>query len=131
MLQPRRNHIALVIGTDLFIHGGVDENGNYQDSIFAFCLRNYTNNTFKYEVSTMRTGYNVSDKGPGKISHHTACLVPVKNTTQSKQNFTQGKDIKKVKPDQPKYEGIYMFGGKNEHGEAQGKLFLLNYAKRP
>lgn len=32
MLQMRRNHVAVVVNTDLVIHGGIDDGGNILSS---------------------------------------------------------------------------------------------------
>ena len=36
ILQLRRNHIAKVIGHQMFIHGGINENGEYLNDSFLF-----------------------------------------------------------------------------------------------
>jgi hypothetical protein len=36
MVQLRRNHVAKVIGHQMFIHGGINENGEYLSDSFLF-----------------------------------------------------------------------------------------------
>lgn len=65
-LKPRRNHIAELIGNQIFIHGGFDEDSNVlSDSN----LLNLTPNLKWMKVSTS------SKTNPPALAGHTSCLV--------------------------------------------------------
>ena len=109
MLPLRRNHVAVLVNTDLVIHGGYDENGVLHESCYSLCLKSYmwsgpintvvqkpkipvmynTGKKYKknvdksskqYKIDTLRDSPLIVDGSPGRVSHHAGCLVVHKNS---------------------------------------------------
>ena len=104
MLQLRRNHISVVVGTDLVIHGGIDDTGNILSSWYALWLKTHIwggliltvtqrpklpvvynqprktkikidKNSDQYKIENLKSSPLIADETPGEVSHHAACLA--------------------------------------------------------
>ena len=106
----------------MIVHGGFDETSQCTDSLFALNLI-----TFQW-IECPPTA-----KGPGKIAHHSACLVLHGSRSINDYNvfFHVGKP--KIRTGDPiiKYEGIYFFGGQNEKGFSENDLQILKIGRSP
>ena len=155
-LPFRRNHIAVMVNNDMFTHGGSDENGVLHDTSYSFCTKSYIwigpliteirkpkipvsynfgrkskikidINSLEYKIQNLRTSPLIVDRSPGKVSHHSACLVMHKSSNSGiKPVSLNDRDSQKVPPPSViQYEGVYIFGGKDKQGEVQGNLFVM------
>ena len=122
-LKLRRNHVACLVGSQMFIHGGIDEEGNYLCDSFLLNLNN--NIWMKAKINHFRKHITLP-----KLAYHSCCLV-VPYEIQIHPRF----NIYKI-PDIPvnsriKEKGIYIFGGKKgELKEPSNKMWLLRIGKK-
>ena len=112
----RRNHIALLIDEQIFIHGGISEDNDVLNDCVLLNL-----NPLKWlKVSLSR-------RMPGpKLYGHTACVVvPKQYLISRKFNIYSYPDLEVVNC-KIKKKGIYFFGGKSrEEGGISNKLYIL------
>ena len=122
-LKLRRNHVACLVGSQMFIHGGIDEDGNYLCDSFLLSLNN--NKWAKAKINNFRRNIILP-----KLAYHSCCLV-VPYEIQIHPRF----NIYKI-PDIPvnsriKEKGIYIFGGKKgDLKEPSNKMWLLRIGKK-
>ena len=122
-LKLRRNHVACLVGSQMFIHGGIDEDGNYLCDSFLLSLNN--NKWAKAKINNFRRNIILP-----KLAYHSCCLV-VPYEIQIHPRF----NIYKI-PDIPvnsriKEKGIYIFGGKKgDLKEPSNKMWLLKIGKK-
>ena len=122
-LKLRRNHVACLVGSQMFIHGGIDEDGNYLCDSFLLSLNN--NKWAKVKINNFRRNIILP-----KLAYHSCCLV-VPYEIQIHPRF----NIYKI-PDIPvnsriKEKGIYIFGGKKgDLKEPSNKMWLLRIGKK-
>ena len=121
----RRNHIGIGIGSTMFIHGGIDDDGNYLNDMWIFdCL--------KYKWSPLI--YRNLIKIP-KIAYHSSTLV-IKNKSLfyhkdlNIYKFPES-SISKGKIGKVKIEGIYIFGGIDKERNYYKKLWLIRIGVKP
>lgn len=161
MLPMRRNHIAVVLNTDLVIHGGCDENGMMHQEVYSLCLKSFLwdgplsielqrpkismpfnfgksnkakldERSLEYKINNLKSSPLIVDGSPGKVSHHAGCLVVYKNSKATKPVSLYDRDSQRPPPPEVmQYEGIYIFGGKDTQGEVMGNLYVLTVGKRP
>jgi hypothetical protein len=116
----RRNHIAVRVGTSMFVHGGIDENNKFlSDFIVYDLIRSYW---IKLECKGEK---------PPAIAYHSADLVcewdPSTNVNFNIYKAPENKGIvKKIR-----IEGIYIFGGVDEQNNFSNELRILKTGKRP
>ena len=121
----RRNHIGIGIGSTMFIHGGIDDDGNYLNDMWIFdCL--------KYKWSPLI--YRNLIKIP-KIAYHSSTLV-IKNKSlfyHKDLNIYKFPEslISKGKIGKVKIEGIYIFGGIDKERNYYKKLWLIRIGVKP
>ena len=113
----RRNHIALLIDEQIFIHGGITENNEILNECQLLNL-----NPLKW----MKASLSARTVGP-KLYGHTGCLVvPKQYLVSHKFNIYSYPDIEVVNC-KIKKKGIYVFGGKSkEEGGISNKVWLLS-----
>ena len=127
-LTLRRNHVACLVGQQMFIHGGVDELGEYLDDSY---LLNLSGSYRWVKASTIAYGTLP------KLGYHSCCLVcPMdiqKNAKFSVYRFPEITitSISRINT-QIKEKGIYFFGGKkSDLKDPSNKLWLLKIGRRP
>ena len=115
--ELRRNHIALLIDEQIFIHGGITENNEILNECQLLNLNPLK--WIKAIISTRTTG--------PRLYGHTACLVvPKQFLLNHKFNIYSYPDIEIVNC-KIKRKGIYIFGGKSkEEGGISNRLWLLS-----
>jgi len=127
-LKLRRNHVACLVGQQMFIHGGVDELGEYLDDSYLLNL----SGTYRWlKASTIAYG------STPKLGYHSCCLVcPMdiqKNPKFSIYRFPEITitSINQINT-QIKEKGIYLFGGKrSDLKDPSNKLWLLKIGRKP
>jgi hypothetical protein len=124
-LKLRRNHVACLVGQQMFIHGGLDEFGEYLDDSY---LLNLSNNYRWYKA-------NITSYVPfPKLGYHSCCLV-VSKEIQKNPKFSIYKfpeiTINTINS-QIREKGIYIFGGKkSDLKDPSNKLWLLKIGRKP
>ena len=122
--ETRKNHIAELLGNQMFIHGGLNESNEILNDCFLLTL-----NTFKWNICT------ISKYTPApKLYGHSSCVVIPhmllfhhKFTIYSYPSLEPGKVSNLLKE-----KGIYVFGGKSkEEGGLSNQLWILITGKKP
>ena len=123
LFKIRRNHIACLIGNQMLIHGGVDENDEILDDSY---LLNLTNNLIWSKTSIMPILI------PPKLAYHSCCLVITSdilyNNKFSIYRIPNSFIAKKLNS-RIKEMGMYVFGGKNK--TICNDMWLLKIGKKP
>ena len=124
-LKLRRNHIACLVGQQMFVHGGLDEFGEYLDDSF---LLNLSNNHRWAKANII--SYSILPK----LAYHSCCLV-VPKEIQKNQKFSIYKlpeiTINTINT-QIREKGIYIFGGKrSDLKDPSNKLWVLKVGRKP
>ena len=121
--EPRRNHIAELLGNQIFIHGGITNSNEVLGDSFILNL-----NPLKWQTC------NISKYTPGPVLFgHTSCIVIpqyiLKNhkfSIYSYPNIEPGKFNSLIRE-----KGIYIFGGKSkEEGGISNQLWILVIGKK-
>ena len=118
----RRNHVACLVGQQMFIHGGIDESGEYLDDSYLLSL----GNNYKWvKPKIIKLGQN--NIFP-KLAFHSCCLV-VPSDIQNNPKFNIYKFPEFAVNSfnsRIREKGIYIFGGKKgELKEPSNKLWVL------
>lgn len=124
-LRLRRNHVACLVGQQMFVHGGLDEFGEYLDDAY---LLNLSNNYRWYKANII--SYNMLPK----LGYHSCCLV-VPKEIQKNPRFSIYKlpeiTINTINT-QIREKGIYIFGGKrSDLKDPSNKLWVLKIGRKP
>ena len=122
--EPRKNHIAELLGNQMFIHGGLNESNDILNDCFLLNL-----NSFKWNVCTI----NKYTPAP-KLYGHSSCIVIPHNmlfhhkfSIYSYPNLDPGK-LNNLMTE----KGIYIFGGKSKgEGGLSNQLWILITGKKP
>jgi hypothetical protein len=115
----RRNHIAAMIGSLMYIHGGISE-----DEVTLY-------DNWIFEIPNTRwIKLDIKGDSPTLV-HHCACFVieteKIKNYHIYRQPDLFNKNfIKKIK-----HEGLYVFGGIDEDRNYNSVLRILKTGKKP
>ena len=121
----RKNHIACLIGQEMLIHGGLDENGEILDDCFVLNLNN---------LKWFNTCLSSLCFSP-KLAFHSCCLVASKEILRSQKiNLYKLPDFCYSKKyfNRIKEMGIYVYGGKIKNcKEPSNVLWLLKIGKKP
>ena len=122
--EPRRNHIAELVGNQIFIHGGITNSNEVLNDSFILNL-----NPLKW----MTTIINKYTPGPNLYGHTSSIVIPqyiLKNhkfSIYSYPNIEPGRVNSLIKE-----KGIYIFGGKSkEEGGISNQLWILVTGKKP
>ena len=117
----RRNHICCQIGPQMFIHGGIDENGEVLDDSYLLTLSNLNWNKASVMLILI----------PPKLSYHSCCLaISSKLLNSHKFSIYNIPDIsEKELNNRIKEKGVYVFGGKNTN--ISNDMWLLKIGKKP
>ena len=114
--EARKNHIAELIGSQMLIYGGLNENNEILNDCYYLNL-----NQLKWGICSI----NKNTPGP-KIYGHTSCLVLPKEYYQSHKLTIYSYPEMELSNNRLKEKGIYIFGGKSkEEGGLSNKLWIL------
>eukprot|EP01017_Pseudomicrothorax_dubius_P015171 TRINITY_DN17598_c0_g1_i2.p1 TRINITY_DN17598_c0_g1~~TRINITY_DN17598_c0_g1_i2.p1 ORF type:complete len:632 (-),score=66.75 TRINITY_DN17598_c0_g1_i2:144-2039(-) len=111
MIEPRRNHIAVVVGNYMFVNGGITSTGRFM------------NDTWILDLALSRWKKVRAEGRP--VAFHAAVAV-VSTGNRPFQLFRQWKQD----PHCSYPEGIYSFGGLNEKGEILDSLRVLKLSNQ-
>ena len=122
--EPRKNHIAELLGSQIFIHGGINESNEILDDCFLL-----TFSSLKWNICTI----NKNTPAPKLYGHSSCVVIPHlmlfhrKFSIYSYPNLELGKLNNLIKE-----KGIYIFGGKSkEEGGLSNQLWILITGKKP
>ena len=118
---PRRNHIAILIDEQIFVHGGISENNEILHDCQLLNL-----NPLKW----IKVSLSSRIAGP-RLYGHTGCVVvPKQYLISHKFNIYSYPDIEVVNC-RIKKKGLYIFGGKSkEEGGISNKLWILSIGQK-
>ena len=116
--EPRKNHIAELIGSQMLIHGGINES----NQVLGDC--SYLN----LNLSQLKWGVcqiNRTTPGPRLYGHSSALVLPKEFFTSNKLTIFNYPEVDFANS-RLKEKGIYIFGGKTkEDGGLSNKLWIL------
>lgn len=102
-----------LVGSILYIIGGIDANGKVTSSIFIICLESFRVKKLKPIGNKLA------------ICHtQAACIVYNRNWGDTLPNINWSMQSQYIKE-----EGIYVFGGLDLHNEINGKLYCFDIFK--
>ena len=117
----RRNHISLLIGTNIFIYGGINQNKNYLNDCWIYDL-----NTKKWSILEFIGRY------PPPLGHHCACLALEKIQFFNEQLSVYHKPTNERKTIPTlKTEGVFFFGGTNDNRIPTNLFFQMSIGIKP
>ena len=120
--ENRRNHIAIFIGQQMFIHGGINENGKV------------LNDSYILNVHHLKWNKCLIDKNchcPKLFGHACSLVVPLMYLYNPKFNIYSFPENENVKKKIIKEKGLYIFGGKSkEEGGLTNQLWILIIGKQ-
>ena len=122
--EPRRNHIAELLGNQIFIFGGITNTNEVLNDCFLLNI-----NPLKWYTCII----NKYTPGPHLYGHTSCVVIPTyilknhKFSIYSYPNIEPGKANSLIKE-----KGIYVFGGKSkEEGGISNQLWILVTGKKP
>lgn len=124
--RPRRNHVAELIGNQMIIHGGINENGEIANNCYLLNLTPPLK-WLKISVSSFETG-------PFLYGHASALVVPqvIRNSYRfSLYKYPDNTVNKTNSLNKIKEVGWYIFGGKTKDEKLTNDLWVLCLGKKP
>ena len=116
--EPRKNHIAELVGNQMFIHGGINDN----NEVLSDC--SYLN----LNLSQLKWGtcpINRSTPSPKLYGHSSALVLPKDFYSSNKLSIFNYPEVEFVNS-RIKEKGIYIFGGKSkEDGGLNNKIWVV------
>lgn len=100
MVTPRKYHTAVIVGSYMIVHGGLDSKSNLLEDLGIY---NFKTNEW---MTTQQC-----DNLPGKIAYHTAILSEIEETKRTKK-----KKVNNFFVDGISSMRILIFGGIDEDG---------------
>jgi len=122
-LKWRRNHIAEVVGSHMFIYGGIDEDFRYLSDMWVLDLYN-----FIWMKVTPKTGKIVT---PTLAFHCSTMAYGIERREHPNFKFSSFSEI----PNSRQYrklkgEGLYIFGGMDEEKNMKNDIRYLKLGKK-
>jgi len=129
--EPRRYHSACMIGSQLVIYGGINGRQQYLSDLIALNLGKSNKLNEFTKLCKWNTVYTKGHK-PGNLANHSCRLVlhPERLRTPNSVNLHALPEIRTVGKNKIEYEGIYIFGGRDEKGP-KNRLFILKIGQKP
>jgi len=116
--EPRKNHIAELIGNQMLIHGGINEN----NQVLGDCsFLNLNISQLKWGVCQI----NRNTPGPRLYGHSSALVLPKEFLASNKLSIFNYPEVEFANS-RIKEKGLYIFGGKTkEDGGLSNKIWIL------
>lgn len=117
----RRNHTSILIGTNIFLYGGISQEGIYLNDCWILNLKNLSWSLLEF------TG-----RMPPSLAYHCSCLALEKeqldnpNLSIYKVPISQRKTVPLLKCD-----GVFFFGGMNDNRVPTNLFFVMKIGKKP
>ena len=117
----RKNHASLILGSYIFIYGGIDSNNNFLNDCWIYDL-----NKKKWDLLDFRGRY------PPPLGFHSCCMALEKDQLNSPflSIYNKPASNRKTLP-LLKLEGIFFFGGINETKIPTNLFFQLTIGLKP
>ena len=117
----RRNHISIIIGTTIFVYGGINTNENFLNDCWIFDLT-----TQKWDLVEFKGRY------PPPLGFHSGCIALEKEqlTSDSLSLYNKPSSNRKTLP-LLKLDGVFFFGGINETKVPTNLFFHMSVGYRP
>ena len=121
--ENRKSHIAIFVGTQMLIHGGINEEGKVLDDTVLLNM---------HTLTWSNCSINKICQHP-KLWGHACCLViPGQILYNPKFNIYSFPEFETPKKKSIKKKGLFVFGGKSsEDGGLSNQLWILNMGKKP
>ena len=118
LIDLRRNHIGCTIGNAMFIHGGIDEKGEYLNDCY---LLNYQ--PLQWRLPEIKK----SEIKVPSLAYHSCCLIMPKDIREDPTfNLYKMISSERLKRINIKEIGLYIFGGKtSETGGLNKNIYVL------
>ena len=117
----RRNHTSILVGTNIFLYGGISIEGKYLNDCWIYNLKNNTWSQLEF-IGRM----------PPNLAYHCSCLALEKEQLENphlsiyKVPMSQRKTVPLLKCD-----GIFFFGGMNDNRIPTNLFFVMKIGKKP
>ena len=117
----RRNHTSLIIGSTIFLYGGVSIDKNYLNDCWIYDI-----NTKKWDLLDFRGRY------PPPLGFHSCCIALEKEqlVSDSLNVYNKPTSNRKTLP-LLKLDGVFFFGGVNETKNPTNLFFHMSIGVRP
>ena len=116
--EPRKNHIAELVGNQMFIHGGINDNNQVLGDCYFL---NLTLSQLKWGTCPI----NRNTPSPRLYGHSSALVLPKEYYTSNKLNIFNYPEVEFANS-RIKEKGIYIFGGKSrEDGGLSNKIWII------
>ena len=126
--ENRRNHIALLVGMQMLIHGGINEDGKVLNDTYILSL----NQLKWHKVIIERNYYNNTNTAPKLYGHACSLVIPLIYLINPKFSIYSFPENDSMKKKTTKEKGLYIFGGKTkEDGGLSNQLWILIMGRRP
>ena len=120
--ENRKSHIAVFVGSQMLIHGGINDEGKILEDSYLFNIHTLTWN---------KCIINKICEQP-KLWGHACCLViPGQILYNPKFNIYRFPEIDTVKKKNIKKKGLFVFGGKSNEDGLSNQLWILLMGKKP
>ena len=120
--ENRKSHIAIFVGTQMLIHGGINVDGKILDDSYLFNMHTLTWN---------KCIINKICEHP-KLWGHACCLViPGQILYNPKFSIYSFPEFDTVKKKNIKKKGLFVFGGKSNEDGLSNQLWILLMGKKP
>ena len=117
----RRNHISIVIGSTIFVYGGININKNFLNDCWIYDL-----NTGKWDLIEYKGRY------PPPLGFHSCCIALEKEQLSSDSLSIYNKPSSNLKTlPLLKLDGVFFFGGINETKMPTNLFFHMTIGVRP
>ena len=125
--RPRRNHIAELVGMNMVIHGGIDDNNEILDSVYVLSLQQ--------PMKWVKPSFPLFNKGPALYGHCSSLVVPLQIKTHFRFNIFKYPDNclgKNYSTPIIKMVGVYIFGGMCQDDLVPtNDMWILMIGKKP
>ena len=120
--ENRKSHIAIFVGPQMLIHGGINVDGKILDDSYLFNMHTLTWN---------KCIINKICEHP-KLWGHACCLViPGQILYNPKFSIYSFPEFDTVKKKNIKKKGLFVFGGKSNEDRLSNQLWILLMGKKP
>ena len=117
----RRNHVSLLIGSHIFIYGGLNKNKEVLNDCWIYDLK-----LFQWAMVQGK------DMSPPFLAHHCGCLAIEKdNLINDTFNFYHKPKNINGNVDLLKIDGVFFFGGINNDKKPSNLLFHMSIGTKP
>ena len=130
-LEGRRYHTSCILGTNLIVHGGLNDKDIFLGGIYSVNIYGINDRNKEFDKTYRWVLLQTINQGLGPTAYHTCNLVldPERYKLVKYATISTLPDVKSDKIKLP-FEGIYYFGGRNPYG-ATNDLYILKIGRNP